>query len=248
MAITECRSELTKALCPFDNQKCMDTKSPLPMKPCNYGMFARAGGGKTTLLLNLLMKKESPWYKHFDLIFLISPTAANDDKMQPLIEDIEDRHYEDLNNDVLEDILAKIEAYKERHERKKRKGKPIFCIIYDDCIHQIKGKNASLVTKFATTARHLYIVNIYLLQKYNSYMPTLIRSNLTVTSFFHTENEGELDSFIKEQSGSEHKLRALYNFATATPYSFLHINSYSQPTRYFRCFDPIEYREKKASK
>jgi hypothetical protein len=36
----------------------------------------------------------------------------------------------------------------------------------------------------------------------------------------------------------------LYEFATAEAYSFLHINMYSQPIRYFRRFDPIEYRSK----
>jgi hypothetical protein len=230
----------------MDNQKCSD-KTPLPLKPCNYGIFGRVGCGKTTLLLNLLMKKESPWYKHFDLIFLISPTAQNDDKMRPLIEDIEDRFYEELNNDILEDILAKMSAYRERHARKKRKGIPNFCIIYDDCIHSIKTKNASLITKIATTNRHLGVTNIFLLQKYNSYMVPLIRSNLTVISFFHTENAGELDAFVKEQ-GNADKLLALYNFATVTPYSFLHINSYSQPTRYFRCFDAIAYKENIKSK
>lgn len=111
-------SELTRALAPYDNQKCSDTRSPLPMKPCNYALIARKGGGKTTLLLNLMMKKESPWYKHFDLIFVISPTAPNDDKMLPLIEDIGDQYYDTLDNAVLEDIIAKTEAYTERQDRK----------------------------------------------------------------------------------------------------------------------------------
>lgn len=245
MSITECKTELTKAICPYDNQKCTDNKSPLPLKPCNYGIFAKAGQGKSTLILNLLMKKESPWYKHFDLIFLVSPTAQNDDKMQPLLDDIEDRFYDELNNDTLQDILAKCEGYKEMHARKKRKGKPQFCIVYDDCLHAMKGKQANMISKMVTTNRHISCTNVFLLQKYNTYMPPLIRANLGMISFFHTENEGELDSFIKEQSGNEHKLRALYAFATATPYSFFHINTYSQPTRYFRCFDPIEFKDKK---
>ena len=63
-------------------------------------MIARKGAGKTTLLLNILMRKESPWYKHFDLIFLISPTAPNDDKIQPMAEDIGDQYYDTLDNDV----------------------------------------------------------------------------------------------------------------------------------------------------
>lgn len=236
-------TELTKALCPYDQQK--DTvDGVLPLKPCNMGLFARKGGGKSNLILNLIMKKQSPWYKHFDLIFLISPTAMNDDKMKPLIEDIGDQYYDDLNNDVLMEIIAKTEAFTERHEKKKKKGKPQYCIIFDDCIHVIKSKQASLITKLATQNRHMNITNVYLLQKWNTYMPTLIRSNLDCIAFFRTENKAELDSFIKEIGMDDDKLRRLYEYATAEPYSFLFINMYSTPMRFFKRFDPIEWKSK----
>jgi hypothetical protein len=243
--ITEKCSALTKALAPFDNQKCDDKTIPLPMKACNYLLASRKGGGKSSLILSLLTLKESPWYKHFDLIFLFSPTALNDDKMKPLLDDIGDQHYTDLTNENMHEVIAKCEAYTDRHKRKKKKGKPIYCIIYDDCIHQIKTKKASEITRLVTQNRHIAggITNIFSLQKYNS-IPTIIRANLDCISFFHTENEQELDTFVKE-IGSEEKIRALYNFATATPYSFLHINMYSQPTRYYRKFDPIEYKPAK---
>ena len=239
-----CSTELTRALAPFDHQKCTDTSSPLPLKPCNYAMIARKGGGKTSLLLNIIMRKESPWYKFFDLIFLISPTALSDPKMKELVDDIDDQYYDTLNNDVLEDIVAKTEAFTEQYERKKKKGKAHFCVIYDDCIHMIKSKQANLITKLATQNRHMLLTNIYLLQKWNTYLPTLIRSNLDCISFFHTENKAELNSFVKEIGMNEEKLIKLYEFATAEPYSFLHINMYSQPIRYYRRFDPIEFRSK----
>ena len=235
---------LTQALSPYDSQVCTDTKTPLPLKPCNIGIFGRKGCGKSNLLLNMIMKKESPYYKHFDLLFLVSPTAMSDDKMKPLIDDIGEQYYDTLNNEVLNDIMSRCEAYTERHTKKKRRGKPNYCIIYDDCIHLIKTKQANLITKLATQNRHMKITNIYLLQKYNSYMPTLIRTNLDCIMFFHTENQAELDSFVKEVGTNEHKLRKLYDFATAEPYSFLFVNTYTQPIRYFRRFDPIEYRSK----
>ena len=239
-------SELTKALCPYDQQK--DTaEGVLPLKPCNMGLFARKGGGKSNLILNLIMKKQSPWYKNFDLIFLISPTAMNDDKMKPLIEDIGDQYYDELNNDVLMEIIAKTEAFTERHMKKRKKGKPNYCIIFDDCIHVIKSKQASLITKLATQNRHMNITNVYLLQKWNTYMPTLIRSNLDCIAFFRTENKAELDSFVKEIGMDDEKLLKLYEYATAEPYSFLFINMYSTPMRFYKRFDLIEWKEKKSS-
>jgi hypothetical protein len=236
-------SDLTKALAPLDNQICRED-TPLPLKPCNYGIFAKKGLGKTTLVLNLLEKKESPWYKHFNKIFFISPTAKNDDKVSELLEDIGDQYYDTLNNDVLEDIIKKIDDHKEEWKDKKKKGSPAYCIIYDDCIHLIKSKQSRLMDLLATQNRHRNITNIYLLQKWNTYLPTLIRSNLDLISIFRTDNKKELDSFVDEMNMNEDVLRKLYDFATSTEYSFLHINAYHNPPKFYKRFDLIEYRKK----
>jgi len=233
---------LSKALAPFDNQK--DAKvTPLPLKPCNYAMVGKKGCGKTTLLLNLLERKESPWYRHFDLIFLVSPTASRDDKMRELVEDIGDQYYDTLDNDVLADIMGRIDDHTAEYQKKKKKSKPAYCIIYDDCIHLIRGKNSRLMDLLATQNRHRNVTNIYLLQKWNSFLPTLIRSNLDLITFFRTDNKKELDSFLEEQNGDEDKLRRMYDFATSEPYSFLHVNNYYAAPRYYRRFEEIAYKK-----
>lgn len=237
-------SDLTKVLCPLDSQKCTDKKAPFPSKPFNYCICAKKGQGKSTLLMNLLMKKESPLHKAFDLIFLVSPTAMGDDKMKPLVEDIGKQYYDTLNNEVLAEIMEQIEAHTEKLQKKRKKRIPHYCLIMDDCLHMLRGKQSSLVAKFATTNRHLKLTNIWLVQKWNTYLHPLIRSNLDCISFFHTENRAELESFIKEIGTDEDKLMKLYEYATAEPYSFLHINMYSQPIRYYKRFDQIDYRPK----
>lgn len=231
-------SALTKALCPLDSQK--DTSdSPLPLKSCNYGIFSRKGGGKTTLLLNLLMKSESPWYKHFKRIYVISPTAKYDPKMKELIDDIGlEQYYETLSNEVLEDIVEKVLALKVKSKKQKHQ----FLIVYDDCIHLLK--NCKTANRLATQNRHYNITNVYLLQKYTSYMNPLIRANLDMISFFRTENEKELNSLLEEVNGNDDVLRQMYEFATFQPYSFLHINMYSQPVKYYSRFDLIDFKKK----
>jgi hypothetical protein len=237
-------SKLTKALAPFDNQVSFEN-NPLPLRPCNFGIFARKGMGKTTLLLNILSRPQSPWYKHFNKIFLISPTASKDDKMKELCEDIGEQYYDELNQQNLASIIEKIDFFTEEFKKKrKNKGKkPNFCIIYDDVIHELK-RNNKLFNLLATQNRHRCITNIYLLQKYNTYLPTIVRSNLDVISYFRTDNKKELESFIDEMSEDENKLRAFYEFATSEPYSFLHINMYNYPTRFYKKFDLIEFRKK----
>jgi hypothetical protein len=236
-------SALSKALAPLDNQK--DTKvNPLPLKPCNYALIGRKGCGKTTLLLNLLERKESPWHKAFDLIFLVSPTASRDDKMKELVDDLGDQYYDTLDNSILQEIMDRIDAHTDERKKKKKRGKPAYAIIYDDCIHLIKGKQSRLMDLLATQNRHRNVTNIYLLQKYNGFLPTLIRSNLDMITYFKTDNKKELDSFLEEQNADENVLRKLYEYATADPYTFLHINNYYSKPVYYKRFDEIKFQKK----
>jgi len=235
-------SVLTKALAPFDNQICKEN-TPLPLKSCNYGIFGRRGCGKTNLLLNLISKKESPWHKHFNMIFFISPTAKNDPKVSDLLEDIGDQYYDTLSPVVLQSIIDKIDHHKEKWERKKKRGEPAYCIIYDDCIHLLKAKQNQIINELATQNRHRKITNIYLLQKWNTYLPTLIRSNLDLISIFRSDNKKEINSFFEEMNMDETKIRALYEYATKEEYSFLHINVYRNPVKFYRKFDEIKYVE-----
>lgn len=238
-------SALTNALAPFDSQVAF-TDDPLPLKPCNYGIFGRKGCGKTNLLLNLISRKESPWYKLFDLVFLISPTADRDDKLSDLVEDIgEDQYFKELSNQTLETIIGAIDAHTLTFKaRKRNRGKkPSYLIIYDDVIHDlVRKKDTRLICMLATQNRHRHITNVYLLQKYNTYLPTVVRSNLDVISYFRTDNKGELEAFVKEQNQDEEALMEMYRFATAEPYSFLHLNMYSPKTRFYKRFDEITYR------
>lgn len=236
---------LSQILAPLDNQK-DENKHPLPMKPCNVALVGRAGCGKTTLLLNLITKKKSPWYKHFDLIFLISPTALNDPKLSSLVEDIDDQYYQTLDNEVLQEICDRIDVHKDEWEKKKKKGDPAYVIIYDDCIHMMKGKRSRMVDMLTTQNRHRKITNIFLMQKWNTYMSPLIRANLGCIAFFYTGNEKELSSFVEDMNDDEKKLRRLYEYATLEPYSFLWVNQYGTRPAYYKRFDPIIYRKKES--
>jgi hypothetical protein len=242
------QSNLTSILAPLDNQKDM-AKHPLPMKPCNVAIVGKAGCGKSSLILNLITKKGSPWYKHFDLIFLVSPTARGDPKFSNLLEDLEDQdqYYDTLDNDVLQDIIDKMDAYTEEREKKrsgKKKRDPAYLIIYDDVIHLLKGKKSRLVDMLVTQNRHRKLTNVFLLQKWNTYMSPLIRSNLGCIAMFYTGNEKELSSFIEEMSDNEKKVRKLYEYATLEPYSFLWVNQYGARPVYYKKFDEIIVRKK----
>jgi hypothetical protein len=232
---------LSTLLAPLDEQKEKPNLSPLPLKPANICFCAKKGQGKSTVILNLLTNPKSPYHKAFDMIFLVSPTAARDPKYEELLDDIGDQHYDDLTNEVVEDIIQRMDAHREEFTKKR---KPHYLIIFDDCIHAMRGKKSRAMDRLATQNRHLQVSNWYATQKWNSYLPTLVRSNLDCIGFWRTGNKKELDSFLDEMNDDEEKLRALYQFATEEPYSFLWINQYHGKPLYFKKFDRIEYRKK----
>jgi GTPase SAR1 family protein len=221
----------------LDHQKVID-KGPLPTRS-NWGIFGRKGSGKTSMILNIIMKKDSPWYKKFNLIFLISPTALKDDKIKELIDDIGDNQYfQDLSDETLESIKQQITA-----DTEQRGKKGDYLIIYDDVIHMLKGKSKSkTVDEIATQNRHWGITNVYLLQKYTAYLTPLIRSNLDLISFFQTPNKKEQKSFFEEMNEDDDVMKALYDYATDGDYSFLHINNYGSKPKYYKNLnDEIKY-------
>jgi hypothetical protein len=221
----------------LDHQKVED-KGPLPTQS-NYAIIGRKGSGKTSVLLNLITQKKSPWYKKFNLIFVISPTAMKDPKMKELVEDIgESQYFDEINDDVINQIK---DIIKNDTETRGKKGD--YLVIYDDIIHMLRKKSqAKGVDELATTNRHWGITNVYLLQRYTGYLTPLIRANLDMISFFQTPNKKEVNSFIEEMNEDEEVMKALYNYATDEDYSFLHINNYYQKPKYYKKFDEIKFQ------
>lgn len=228
-------SKLTKLLTPLDNQRDL-SDDIFPNKPFNMALIGPKGCGKSSLLLNLLIKKGSPLYKRFNLIFLISPTCAKDEKMHQLMDDIgQDQIFEELTPDVLEHIINTINFHKENYNRKN----PEYCIIYDDCIHFLKQKNNNKkLSELFTQNRHYKLSNIILLQKWSGYMPTIIRCNLDCLAIYKLQSKKEEENVIEELNGNEDELKLLYQIATDEPFSFLFINQYlPNRTRYYKRFD-----------
>jgi Cdc6-like AAA superfamily ATPase len=244
----EKHSALTRALAPYDAQVKF-TDDPLPTCPANMAIVGKKGCGKTTLLRNLLERTESPWYKHFHRIYIISPTAAKDDKLKDLLEDIgPEQHWETLNEQSLQEVYDAIEAHIEEFQKKKKnKGKkPNSLLILDDCIHEMAKKSQiRMLCRLVTQNRHVGLTTLFSIQKYNSFMPTVIRSNLDVIAFYKTDNKKELNSFIEEMPSDEEATLAMYKMATREPYSFFLANFYGVRPRFYIRFDEIQYRPKK---
>lgn len=107
---------LSKQLAPLDNQIKVDS-SPIPRdKKLIYIISGRKGSGKSNLILNLITKPDSPVYKSYDNIILISPSARRDEKYHKLVKELEkhDNFFEELNEAVITHILDKLRDYNDQ--------------------------------------------------------------------------------------------------------------------------------------
>ena len=110
---------LTQALAPYDAQIRKDD-GPFPRdKKLIWICSGRKGSGKSNLILSLLQRAQSPVYKSYDNVILISPSARRDDKFNHLVSELRDsgNFYEELNEDVIAEILDRLREYNDQYAR-----------------------------------------------------------------------------------------------------------------------------------
>ena len=237
------KNKLTDKIKPLDHQV-VRTDEPIPkgISGLIYLIIGKKGSGKSSLLLNLLKtkQKDGGLKKYYDNIYFISPTASspNEKKFKKLVEELQDddKFYDTYNEQNLNKIVDEIKEYNNEHSD----DNPLHLLILDDCVLDLgKSNSDSILNKLVILARHLRTSVFILSQKYNA-INTVIRRNTDIISFFRTDNKKELKSLADDVNVDEHKLKALYEFATAgSSNDFLHINLLSNPVSYYKKFDKI---------
>ena len=236
MNLTVEPSDLSDVLKALDKQVHI-TDEPIPKENNFVWLISGAKGtGKSSLLLNML---RSYLRKHYNNIFLVSPTAKRDKKFKKLVDELEEdnKYYDALTEQNLAEIMDRINTYNDG------KDKPKNLLILDDVATDLKSSNSkSLLNKTIITCRHMKTSVIILTQKYNKINP-LIRSNADILSIFRTQNKKELNTIIDDLPVKPDEFEMVYDYAT-TPDDdnsnpFLHISLVGARTRYFKNFDRI---------
>lgn len=238
-------NKLSTVLTSNDHQVIIDD-NPLITSPCLYLICGGIGCGKTNLLLNLLTKPDSPYYgkNKFDFIFMISPTAKGDPKLNDLIDELENdnQYYTEINSSSLNDIKNKIlKIQAEWIELKRKKNDLNIALIIDDCADKLKSKDVELLRDLCIKARH-YRLFIFITSQQYVLIPTLIRRNALMISIFKTENQKEIEALKDELSADKNKFIYAFQLATSIPFSFLHINLLGGCKFYIK-FDKINFAE-----
>jgi hypothetical protein len=197
---------------------------------------APAGGGKTTMLLNLMRisHKKGGLGKYYKKIFIISPTHQLDDKLQELTEELGDEQcFDELNDATVDTIKQSIksdEDFKKEH----------YLIIMDDCLGMMPSSSSkSKAHNLLISRRHLHCSIILLVQSYIR-IPNLWRRNANLISFFGTPNKKEVECLLDDINDDPEKMTQLIKDATEENHSFLTIRFMNGSPIYYKKFDKYQ--------
>ena len=213
---------------------CSDDPLLLQNNSCVYIISGRRGAGKSTLALSLMNSKLA-YRKRFKNIFLVSPTARSDKKFKRLVDELNDdnKYFEELNESNIESILDIIKSDNEENDKKN-----LHLIVLDDVVLDLPKKKSSILNKLVIESRHHNVTLLILSQKYNA-IPTIIRANMDLISFFPSLNTKEVSTFQEDLNISKELFYKVYNKATDAPNSFLHVNLLNFPPVFYHKFDKI---------
>jgi Cdc6-like AAA superfamily ATPase len=220
----------------LDNQV-NNSLDAIPSGNIIYAIIGGKGSGKSTLILNLLKKKNSPFYKSFDNIFFCSPTAKRDHKFDKLVEELEEeeKYFTDCNNETLNEIIERLKESVDEDEGIRN------LLILDDCIHMLSSsteKNSAL-NEIITQSRHMKLSVIIVSQQLKK-INTLIRNQIDCISFFRTHKIKEYQALEELLNINKKILKIFYDQATKTNNGFLHISLMTNTPVFFRNFDKME--------
>ena len=207
-----------------------DVVGKLPVRSI---ICAPSGGGKTNLLVNLIL---DVYRGCFSMIYIFSPSIDVDYTWHPVkqyianemkVQETDDDkfHYDNYDEAALENIIFvqhKIIDY----EKHKHKNLYQILIIIDDFADSPEfTRKSKLLHQLYIRGRHNCISTITSTQKYYAIAP-IVRINQTNLIIFRLRNYKDLESIIEELSALAPKntLLQIYNEAVKDPYSFLFVN------------------------
>jgi|GEM_PF-6382794 hypothetical protein len=202
----------------------------MPLNPV-VAFIGSTASGKTTCMLNLLLKKQ--YLKDYYHIFIFSKNYKRDSIWKNV--DLEPKYISLEYNEVkIQSILDTQMRKKEKHKEKHGSLDTFKCalIIFDDMISNLRSKYLGLLT---TMNRH-YRTHIWILsQQFKSISP-IIRNQIINWIIFPSNNEGE-SKRMSEELGSKKFIKFLEH-VNKEDYGFLHIDKKSKlKFRYRKGFD-----------
>jgi len=229
----------------IDNQHKPDAKIqyPLLQHPHSLLIIAPKGGGKSTFIINCLVKK-SFYRKYFDKIYIFSPTMAMDEKFSKMINLPEEQQFTEFDDNTLTNILD-VQADTIRNEGKSASDRILF--IFDDMAQSNAFNNSkkNSMTKLFFNLRH-YNASLWVAsQRYLNAMPLNFRTHLSGLILFNIPNQQEVSAIIKENSGSVSRddFKTIYDYCMDKKFNFMFLNFQVHQSKMFnKNFNPLKLK------
>jgi hypothetical protein len=165
---------------------------PLPAIPFLWLWFAKRGSGKTTAMINVLLK----WLKNvFHIVYIFCPTFYADSKWR-YIKISKDQVFRKYDDDIARDIL---EAQIELIELIGKKKSPNILMIFDDLASNKSFTSYQLnaISDISFLGRHYKVSSLITSQKIKS-LPPKVRSQADAVVAFRLPNQPEYKVFEEE--------------------------------------------------
>jgi hypothetical protein len=207
-------------------------KKVVPSLPFRMLVTAKSGGGKSSLLGNILLRDS--WYnKDFEgeNIYIFSGSLKSDDKLATIIkqkdippENLFGGYHNDVGNELYDMLVEDFIEFRKDHPKK---TPPHTLIIFDDLSFSGDLKNTgkqSFIERLAANSRKHNISFVILAQKY-SQISTGVRENATAAFFGEsTTKQEELIANDYAYRMKKAEFIKMMDQATDAPFSFLFIN------------------------
>jgi KaiC/GvpD/RAD55 family RecA-like ATPase len=186
-------------------------------------LVGKPGSGKTSLVVSFLTGKGNSkvFRKVFENVLIVMPSSSrNSLKKNPFKNHPEDKMYDELDLETIENIYERLLESSENKEKT--------LLIMDDIGASLKNNNIQkILRKIIYNRRHLKVHIICMLQSFIS-IPREIRKLIT-NIFLFKPSKVEMENFCEELfETKKDKAIEIMNFVYDTPHQYLMLNVESQ--------------------
>ena len=222
-----------------DDSKLQIRQSPtehLPRTPMRALFLANSGGGKTTLIANLLTRREL-YGKAFSTFYIFSPSVHHDGTWQSVKKYMreemgqkpEEHFFDKWDPQQTQEIVdTQFQITKHHKDHGHRRGHSI-CIVIDDWADRAdvlhRGDGGGVLNSFFIRGRHANI-STWIASQRPTLLSTTLRTQATSLFVFRQRSMKDLLTFLDEYSAIVPKktLEKIYTVATREKYNFLMVD------------------------
>jgi len=201
----------------------VDNSIPAPlMKKFGFAylLVGKPSSGKTTMLLNLLCKRNKLYNNKFEKVLLFSPSLKTI-KNNPFTDGLPpEQIYDELTDDILEEALDSLEDDEKT------------LMIFDDVVNDITKSVKNRMKKLIMNRRHIAgSVSIILTTQVYNLIPLPIRKQLDIIFLYPTKNIKEIESVREEYVNffSKKQFNKVLDYVFDKKHNFLLIKTRAAP-------------------